>query len=342
MELIKDLERRNMSIADLIAAGYGGYQGWTDEAAAAADFAATGGSGKWTGGAGGGGGEYGAIQNVPSVTGYIGQQIAAEDPYLTALLERMGAREQPLEIYRGLEAEQGLPELRQVSTTLSKEIANLEDYLLQIEPMIAGRTRESLVTEPQRVSMVAAERKEPLEKLTRLGTALGRVSGRISEAESGVATKVQLALEGQKLDLEPYQLQYSVMVDRNARLASSFSEDRETLLDTLWRKLEREQYLSDREWETANTLAQYERQYLDTLRTSATGVGIELKGTETTGEILALIGSTVREEVEWERGYKVGEYEGEDIYGIDAEIDRILEELKEKEGGGASASPYYG
>lgn len=43
-------------IQDLVDAGYVGYRGWTDEAAALADFKATGGAGKIGGSSGGGGG----------------------------------------------------------------------------------------------------------------------------------------------------------------------------------------------------------------------------------------------------------------------------------------------
>lgn len=54
-----------MSVQDLINQGFGGYAGWSD-AEADANFAATGGAGKYTGGSGGGGGG-----GVTSVDDYI-------------------------------------------------------------------------------------------------------------------------------------------------------------------------------------------------------------------------------------------------------------------------------
>lgn len=247
------------------------------------------------------GGGYGAIENVPSVQEYIKGQFAAEDPYLAALVERMKGREAPLDIYGRLETEAGLPELRGAATTLTKEISSIEDLLETIEPDIAKRTRESLVTEAQRRGMVTAGREPYLEKLGKFGTALGRVSEQIGTAERGIATKTELAMRGQELELEPYQLQYTVMVDRNARLTTGFTEDRQTQLDILWDKLERTRALEDREWELANQLGSEEREYIKALQTSAAQAGVTLKGTETIDEMLTLIGKAAREEILWER-----------------------------------------
>ena len=210
---------------------------------------------------GGGGGDSIDMSQVPSVQSYVQGQFATEDPALTDLIKQMLAREKPLDIYGRLETEAGLPEMRGAASTLTKEIQALEDYLRQIEPDISARTRESLVTEAQRRGMVAEGRRPFLEKLGMFGTALGRISGRISEAERGIGTKVGLALRGQEMTLEPLQLRYSVMVDRNARLLTGFTQDRQTQLDMLFDKLQRQRQLSDREWQLANELAAEERAY---------------------------------------------------------------------------------
>ena len=252
------------------------------------------------------GGDTGGVDfgQVPSVQDYIAKQFVVEDPALKELIMGMRAREDPLDIYTRLETEAGLPMMRETATSLMKEIANIEDYLDQIEPMVAGRTRESLVTEPQRVGMVAAERKEPLQTLTRLGTGLGRLGERMGIAERGIGTKTELAVRGQEMALEPLQLRYQTMVDRNVRMLTGFTEDRQTQLDMLWDKLNRQRQLEDREWELANLLAGEEQSYLQGLRSTAAEAGASLTGGESADEILAIIGRTAAEAIGWERQYK--------------------------------------
>jgi hypothetical protein len=265
-------------------------------------------------GGGGGGGtdssgrSTGSIDmsQVPSVQEYIKGQFASEDPALLDLVKQMQSREKPLDIYGRLETEAGLPELRNTSNTLSKEISSIEDYLRQIEPDISARTRESMVTEAQRRGMVAAGREPFLEKLDTMGTALGRITNRISAAEQGIGTKVNLAMQGQQMDLEPAQLRYATMVDRNARLTTGFTADRQTKLDVMFDKLNRERTLSDQDWQLANQLASEERNYMRTLQTSAANAGITLRGNESTNDILSLIGRTAAEEKAYQRSKSSG------------------------------------
>src|SRR3990167_3416516 len=163
------------------------------------------------------------LGQIPSTQSYIAGQFGAEDPYLQALIQRMTGREDPLAMYGRLEQEMGLPPLRESAGTLSKEIANLEDAYYRLEPDISARTRESIVTEPQRRAMLAEGRRPITEGLTRMGTSLSRIWDAISRGESTLGTKVGLGIKGQEMALEPYQMTYDVMVDRNARLLSGFS-----------------------------------------------------------------------------------------------------------------------
>lgn len=70
--------------ADLVAAGYGGYQGW-DDASAKADFGATAGSGKKTSGGGSGNGGFQSVQapNLQDIEDKVYQQLK---PYYMQLL----------------------------------------------------------------------------------------------------------------------------------------------------------------------------------------------------------------------------------------------------------------
>src|SRR3990167_699015 len=201
------------------------------------------------------------LGQIPSTQSFIQGQFGAEDPSLQALIEKMQGREDPLAMYARLEAEQGLPPLRQSGETLSKEIANLEDSYYRLEPDISARTRESIVTEPQRRAMLAEGRRPITEGLTRMGTSLSRIWDAISRGESTLGTKVGLGIKGQEMQLEPYQLTYDVMVDRNARLLSGFSADNETLLNSLYDKLQQNRHLDDREWQKAFELEKMKQEY---------------------------------------------------------------------------------
>ena len=282
------------------------YRGW-GRTEAESDWKATGGSKAGSSGGGYSGGRYVGevdLSSIPSVQDYIKGQFATEDPYLQVLLSRMAGQEKPLDIYSRLETEAGLPELRATSKTLSGEIANIEDYLDMIEPNVSARTRESLVTEAQRQGMVGAEKKPWIEKLGKLGTSLGRIQTGISEATQGIGTKTQLAMTGQQMELEPLKLAYSTMVDRNSRLTTGFTTDRQTQLDVLFDKLNRTRQLSDQEWQLANELASEERSYMRTLQTTASQAGYKVTGSESADDLLSIIGTTAAEAIQWERAYK--------------------------------------
>ena len=201
------------------------------------------------------------MSQVPSTQQYIQGQFAAEDPSLQALVERMGAREAPLDMYTRLEEQAELPALRQSAGSLSKEIANLEDSYYRLEPEISARTRESLVTEPQRQAMLRTQRQPITENLTRLGTSLGRLWDSITRGESTLGTRVGLGLQGQEMQLEPLELQYQTMQDRNARLLTGFTQDKEVLLQNLYDKLDRQRSLDDREWQKVFELEKMKQQY---------------------------------------------------------------------------------
>lgn len=236
----------------------------------------------------------------------------------------MQNREQPYDIFTKLEEAAGLPEMRGTAKTLSSEIADIEDYLDQIEPDVSARTRESLVTEAQRRGMVSAERKPWIKSLSKLATSLGRIAQQIGISEGRVASLTELMLRGQEMELEPYQLQYSVMVDRNTRLLTGFIQDRELELDKLWDKLKRTRQLDDMEWERANQLADLERGYIQNLQSTAVSMGVQLSGGESAGEMLARIGANASETTAWERNFQESGGGGTDWSDFDSAWDSIF------------------
>jgi len=260
----------------------------------------------WASGGGGGGGGGVDFSSIPSAMDFAKQLGTGEEAVMNKLISTMGGQEKPLDIYGRLETEAGVPELRTASKSLSKEIASIEDYLDIIEPNVSARTRESLVTEAQRSGMVAKEKEPYQEKLTKLGTGLGRVRQSLSETIAGIGTKTGLALQGQQMELEPLKMQYTALVDRNARTMTGFTIDRQTELDILFDKYERERQLSDMEWQRANEISSEEREYRRTLETTAAESGTQFTGNESNDELLALIGNAAAEEIAWDRRDKGG------------------------------------
>lgn len=229
---------------------------------------------------------------VPSVEGYVQNQFASEDPYVSAIVNKYQTAEKPLDIYTRLENEAGIPQLKTTASTLMKEVGNVEDILGTIEPDVAARTRESLVTEAQRRGLVQSKQAPWLEKLGKLGTGLGRVMEGLGLARQDVGTKTSLAMEGLQQELKPLEFAYSVKMDRNARSLTGFTTDRQTQLDVLMDKLQRQRTLDDREWEQANKLAAEEREYKRTLQTTAANAGVKISGSESINDLLKNIGTS--------------------------------------------------
>jgi hypothetical protein len=284
-------------------------QGWNDEAAINADIA----NGGWTSKVSGGGSSSASTTSdgrliggidpsqIPNITSYIQSQFPAENSALQNIVDVMKARANPLDLYNQYETEAGLPQLRNTATSLSKEIGGIEDTLSNIEPNIAARTRESLVTQSQKEGMVSTQKTPWLDKLTKLASSLTGVGNQISLGEAGVNTKVGYAVQGQNQDIEPLTLVYQALVDRDARLTTGFTADSQNTLNALYDKLNRERTLSDQDWALANSLAADESSYLKTLQTTAASAGYKVTGSESTDDLLGIIGTTAAEQIAYSR-----------------------------------------
>lgn len=243
------------------------------------------------------------ISSIPTVSSFIDKLNVGEDAAMGKVIEAMNARQKPLDIYTGLEAEAGIPQLRTTAGNISKEINRIEDTIDALDSNISARTRESMVTEAMRQRMIAAEA-DPLQKsLSKLTTGLGRVQGAISEGMQGINTKTSLAVAGQNMDLEPFQLQYSTLVDRNTRALTGFTADRETAIDQIYKKWERGNQISDQEWQLASEAAISENNYNREVAKAAASAGVsDLSGS--TNDLLARIGKTVSDQQAFENKLK--------------------------------------
>jgi len=241
---------------ELVSQGFGGYQGWGD-AEAAADFAATGGSGKKSGG--------GASIDVPSIADYSEQAYAPADEALKSYVMALRGQAKPLDVYGQLESAAGLPQMKQTATTLREQIGTLEDSIRRAEGNVNATTKESYVTEGQRAGMIEARRKPLIENLSTLTTGLGRISEGITAASADLSTKISLFMQGQTQALKPFEVQLAAANDKAARAVTGYTADVQNQLTTAMAKWQRQNELDDREVEQAFEMLKLENGYTQQL-----------------------------------------------------------------------------
>lgn len=240
------------------------------------------------------------INNVPSTQDFVQGQFGSEDAALNNLVMEMRSREDPLAIYQRLSDEAGIPGLQSASKTLSGQINNLEDRLALVEPDIAARSRESLVTEAQKRALIGEAQKPINEQLGKFGTALGRIRQGIGDALQGIGTQTGLTLQGQAQNLEPLQLVFQTQVDRNSRLASAFNRDKEVTLENLRAKRDQGFALDRIEKQQLAEAEAAERDYRRRLATSAAKLGISINEGMSNSDLLESIGIGSVMAQEWE------------------------------------------
>jgi len=178
------------------------------------------------------------------------------------------AREQPkpLELFDMMSESAGVPQLRKSQSSLQGTIYDIEDSLRRLEPDINARTQNSVVTESQRRGMLTSAQKPIMENYGWLNQSLGRISGALAETQKDVTQRVGYALEGFRMELEPYKEQLSLVVTQNARAMTGFSTDRQTTLDVLLAKIGRQEKVTDQEFTAARELAIKEADYLQAIK----------------------------------------------------------------------------
>lgn len=196
-----------------------------------------------------------------SAVDFINKAEAPVDAAFSDYLKTVQGFPKPLDLYERGEKAAGIPEMKNVATTLRGQIANTEDILNRAETDVSARSRNSIVTEAQRRGMLGAYQEPYQKQLGTLSTNLGRVSDYITSAGADLGTKVGLALKGQELETDPYKMRINILSDRSARLTSGFTQDREMQFNILMDKIQRGRTLTDVERQQAFELAKLEKQY---------------------------------------------------------------------------------
>jgi hypothetical protein len=192
-----------------------------------------------------------------------------ENDVFSQYMAKQKAQPTSLQIYDQTQQAAGIPELKKSQATLQGQVYSLEDSLRRLEPDIAARSGNSIVTQSQRNGMIDAASKPLQENLGTIGTALGRVSSAISDANKDVTTRVGYQMDDLKAELQPYKDQLTLLSDQNARLMTGFSTDQSNELSILMAKIARNEQISDTEYQTAKDLALKNMDYENAMKENA-------------------------------------------------------------------------
>lgn len=195
----------------------------------------------------------------------IDQQLAAQKAEQEGLFSQFTNLQQGQEalpaLYQRLEQEAGIPELSKQAQSFKDQIFRVKSLLDRIGEDVTARTTGYNVTEAQRRALEAGESEKLNTQLGRLGTGLAPVAEMLTSAQGRLGTMMSLNVQEQEQELEPVKMRINALSDRFARELSGYSEQREMTLTNLLDKLERERFLSDRDWELAQQLAAEERNF---------------------------------------------------------------------------------
>lgn len=172
-----------------------------------------------------------------------------------------GGQETLTDMYGRVRNDLGIPGLSESFQSVQGEIYNVKNILDRLDENVTSRALGTNMTEAQRQRLVAAEGGELRNQLGRLGTGLEPIAQALSAAQGEMSTLLQLGIQDQDRALEPVKMRINALSDRFAREMTGFSENKQTQLDALVDKIERERFLSDREWELAQQLAAEEREF---------------------------------------------------------------------------------
>lgn len=212
----------------------------------------------------------------PTAQQLYDQQVASDNTSRQALIDKQNTEQQGLfntytnkinnqealpALYSRLQTEARIPDLSKQAQTYKDQIYKVKDTLDRLGEDVTARTTGYNVSDAQRRRLETAEA-DPLQTtLSRLGTGLAPVADMLTSAQSGVQNQLGLYQAQQQKELQPIELQINSLSDRFAREITGYQQSHQETLDNLLQKLQRDQQLSDREWQAAQDLAAEERAY---------------------------------------------------------------------------------
>ena len=109
--------------------------------------------------------------------------------------------------------------------------------------------------------MLAAEQAPLSRQIGTFSRSLGVSSQNLNMALGNVGRRMGFAQNQQERDLQPFKLKLQMVSDQSARAITGFTADRQSKLDLMLNRLNRQEQLTDRDWKEATDLAKEERTY---------------------------------------------------------------------------------
>lgn len=173
------------------------------------------------------------------------------EEYITGYTGAIGEQETLPAMYDRLSGQFGIPQLREQTTRLGEASEDLTSQLFALPEDVAGRTRESLVTESGKQRIIQAEA-DPMQKnLAQLSSLAQKFGTRLGQAESEVSTRMGMEMAQQEKLLMPWEKQYDLMNTMQAREFTGYTNQMQLELDRLIAK----GTLTSAEADRANKLA---------------------------------------------------------------------------------------
>ena len=200
-------------------------------------------------------------QATTAVESLLAKQKAEQEGLFGQYETAVSGQEALPTLYGRLQTELGIPELQQQADIFKGEIYTVRDLLDRLDEDINARTQGTFTTEAQRRRQTAAEGEDLRNQLGRLGTGLEPVAERITGAQGELGNLLGLTVQQQAKELQPLELRIGALSDRFSREITGFTTAKQNELNAVLDKLERDRYLSDRDWQLAQQLAAEERAF---------------------------------------------------------------------------------
>ena len=214
--------------------------------------------------------------NIPKIDTQfdLGKQKQEQQDYLKGFQQAIRGQES-LPAMRERYAESfGLPELREREQDYSQLAGSLASQIRALPEDVAGRTRESLVTDPQRQRIIQKQQEPLLQSLQDVGQMGAQTAQQIAQREGQLGTMMGLESAQQQKELMPWQQKYELMDVNQAREMANWTFGKEAELNRLLQNAQMGMQMSEAERNRMHQLAMQEQQFENTLEELNTKVDI--------------------------------------------------------------------
>lgn len=189
------------------------------------------------------------------------QQRQETGRFLQGFNQALGSQETLPQIQSRLEGQYGIPNLQEQYLREGEALGTIGSQIRGVPESVAGRTRESMVTESQRSNIVNKELQPLLEAYSNLGAINQQTAQRLSIAEQNLNNAAKLELSQQQKELQPWLMGYDSMNIMQAREYTGYTFANSLELQRLLANQSAGITLSENEKNRAQQLAMQENEF---------------------------------------------------------------------------------